>query len=155
MKAFCQLSPLHDSSVSSWQIASSREWKTELVANGCTMCSSYRSVSLLHLCVCLCVCCPLHGHRRWERALDPLDLEWQAFVSHLTWMMGPGFWSSRWSASALKHRAISPALLLHSRFNPLQSVILFSILLLPRMSLRVVPVNHPPFWHTGHGTFCL
>lgn len=42
-----------------------------------------------------------------QRASNPLELEWQVAVSHLTWVLGTELRSSGKSASTLNHDATS------------------------------------------------
>lgn len=69
-----------------------------------------------HLCVCLCVgVSESHVYGALViRALDPLELELQVFVSHQMRELGTKLGSSGRAADALKHQVISSSSLLGS-----------------------------------------
>lgn len=63
-------------------------------------------IFLLNVCVCMRArVCNIHAvtHRVQRRKTDTLELELQAIVSHVVWVLRPELYSSEKAPSALEH----------------------------------------------------
>lgn len=67
-------------------------------------------INIYIMCLCMCVPCCMSSLGSQKKASDTMELDSQADVSHLTWVLGTHLGSFGKTASTHDHRAISPAL---------------------------------------------